>query len=107
MSSINLLSKIPLFAGLPVQELDSLLSALDVRELEDREILFREGDPGEHFYVVLKGVLEVLMAEETPDELLLNVLYEGEYLGEMSLITPGGQRTASVRCARENPRCFR
>jgi phosphoserine phosphatase RsbU/P len=97
MSSINLLSKIPLFAGLPVQELDSLLSALDVRELEDREILFRDGDPGEHFYVVLKGVLEVLMAEETPDELLLNVLYEGEYLGEMSLITPGGQRTASVR----------
>lgn len=97
MSSVNLLSKIPLFAGLPVQELDSLLSALDVRELEDREILFREGDPGEHFYVVLKGVLEVLMAEETPDELLLNVLYEGEYLGEMSLITPGGQRTASVR----------
>jgi phosphoserine phosphatase RsbU/P len=97
MSSVNLLSKIPLFAGLPVQELDSLLSALDVRELEDHEILFRDGDPGEHFYVVLKGVLEVLMAEETPDELLLNVLYEGEYLGEMSLITPGGQRTASVR----------
>ncbi len=95
--SINLLSRIPLFAGLPIQELDSLLSVLDVCKLEDREILFREGDRGEHFYVVLEGELEVLMAEETPDELLLNVLYEGEYLGEMSLITPGGQRTASVR----------
>lgn len=95
--SINLLSRIPLFAGLPAPELDSLLSALDVRELEDREILFREGEPGEHFYVVVSGVLEVLMAEETPEELLLNVLYEGEYFGEMSLITPGGQRTASVR----------
>lgn len=95
--SINLLSRIPLFAGLPIQELDSLLSVLDVCKLEDREILFREGDRGENFYVVLEGELEVLMAEETPDELLLNVLYEGEYLGEMSLITPGGQRTASVR----------
>ncbi len=95
--SVNLLSTIPLFAALPPEELDALLASLDVCKLEDREILFREGDPGEHFYVVLKGMLEVLMAEDTPDELLLNVLYEGEYLGEMSLITPGGQRTASVR----------
>jgi phosphoserine phosphatase RsbU/P len=95
--SVNLLSRIPLFADLPPLELDGLLAALDVKELKDREILFREGDPGEHFYVVLKGMLEVLMAEDTADELLLNVLYEGEYLGEMSLITPGGQRTASVR----------
>ncbi len=95
--SINLLSKIPLFAGLPVQELDEIISTLDVQELNDRDILFREGDLGEHFYVVLSGVLEVLMAENTPEELLLNVLYEGEYLGEMSLLMPGGHRTASVR----------
>lgn len=95
--SINLLSKIPLFAGLPVHELDEIISSLDVIELDDRQVLFREGDPGEHFYVVLGGVLEVLMAEDKPEELLLNVLHEGEYLGEMSLLMPGGHRTASVR----------
>ncbi|MBI5824190.1 MAG: SpoIIE family protein phosphatase [Chloroflexi bacterium] len=95
--SINLLSKIPLFAGLPVHELDEIISTLDVQELNDRDILFREGDLGEHFYVVLSGVLEVLMAENTPEEFLLNILYEGEYLGEMSLLMPGGHRTASVR----------
>ena len=95
--SINLLSKIPLFAGLPVHELDEIISSLDVIELDDRQILFREGDPGEYFYVVLSGELEVLMAEDKPEELLLNVLHEGEYLGEMSLLMPGGHRTASVR----------
>jgi len=95
--TINLLSKIPLFAGLPIHELDEIISSLDVIDLEDRQILFREGDPGEHFFVVLNGVLEVLMADGTPEELLLNVLYEGEYLGEMSLLMPGGHRTASVR----------
>ncbi len=95
--SINLLSKIPLFTGLPTHELDEIISSLDVIELDDRQILFREGDTGEHFFVVLSGVLEVLMAENTPEELLLNVLYEGEYLGEMSLLMPGGHRTASVR----------
>jgi serine phosphatase RsbU (regulator of sigma subunit) len=94
---INLLSKIPLFADLPHKELDQILSALDVKELADREILFREGDPGDHFYVVMRGELEVLMAEGKSEEMLLNVLRVGEYFGEMSLIMPGGHRTASLR----------
>jgi serine phosphatase RsbU (regulator of sigma subunit) len=45
----------------------------------------------------MRGELEVLMAEGKSEELLLNVLHVGEYLGEMSLIMPGGHRTASVR----------
>jgi len=94
---MNLLSKIPLFANLPDTELDHILTALDVREMKDRDILFREGDPGEHFYVVMRGELEVLMAEGKAEEMLLNVLGVGEYFGEMSLILPGGHRTASVR----------
>jgi sigma-B regulation protein RsbU (phosphoserine phosphatase) len=93
----NLLSKIPLFADLPHKELDKIISALDVKEMVDHETLFREGDPGEHFYVVMRGELEVLMAEGKSEEMLLNVLKVGEYFGEMSLIMPGGHRTASVR----------
>jgi sigma-B regulation protein RsbU (phosphoserine phosphatase) len=95
--TINLLSKIPLFANLPGKELDHILTVLDVIEMKDRDILFHEGDPGEHFFVVMRGELEVLMAEGKTEELLLNVLHMGEYLGEMSLIMPGGHRTASVR----------
>jgi sigma-B regulation protein RsbU (phosphoserine phosphatase) len=95
--TVNLLSKIPLFANLPEKELNQILASLDVREMKDRDILFREGDPGEHFYVVTRGEFEVLMAEGKPEELLLNVLHVGEYFGEMSLIMPGGHRTASVR----------
>lgn len=93
----NLLAKIPLFSNLPVDELDRVLATLDVCELQAGEILFREGDPGEKFFVVVKGELKVLLGEGKPDELVLNVLREGEYLGEMGLIMPGGQRTASVR----------
>ncbi|MBI5839471.1 MAG: SpoIIE family protein phosphatase [Chloroflexi bacterium] len=95
--TVNLLAKIPLFSDLPVEELDRLVAALDVKEMQAGEILFREGDPGEHLYVVVDGELDVLMGEGKPDELLLNVLRSGEYLGEMSLIVPGGHRTASVR----------
>jgi sigma-B regulation protein RsbU (phosphoserine phosphatase) len=99
--SVNLLSKVPLFTDLPSSELDNLLNLLDSIELKDREILFQEGDPSENFYVVIKGQLEVLKSPGQPEELLLNVLHEGEYLGEMGLIMPGGHRTASVRARGE------
>jgi serine phosphatase RsbU (regulator of sigma subunit) len=94
---VNLLARIPMFADLPVDELDRLIAALDTKELEPGQILFREGEPGEHLYVVMNGELEIIMGEGKSDELVLNVLREGEYLGEMSLIIPGGHRTASVR----------
>jgi serine phosphatase RsbU (regulator of sigma subunit) len=93
----NLLARIPFFTSLPAEELDRLMSELEVLNLASGEILFREGDPGEHLYVVVKGELEILMAPGTDDELLLNLLHEGEYLGEMSLVQPGGHRTASAR----------
>ncbi|MCZ2121830.1 MAG: SpoIIE family protein phosphatase, partial [Anaerolineales bacterium] len=95
--SINLLSKIPLFSSLPLEELDRLLNLLGALNLQDGEILFNEGDLGEVFYVVLEGELEILKLESGVDELLLNVLQAGEYLGEMSLIMPGGHRTATAR----------
>jgi serine phosphatase RsbU (regulator of sigma subunit) len=95
--SANLLANIPFFTDLPPDELDRLMAELDVVNLKSGEILFHEGDPGEHLYVVVKGELEILMAPNTENELILNILYEGEYLGEMSLIQPGGHRTASAR----------
>ncbi|HSG43193.1 MAG TPA: SpoIIE family protein phosphatase [Anaerolineales bacterium] len=95
--SVNPLGKIPFFTSLPKEELDRLTKELDVLNLNSGDILFNEGDPGEHLYVVIKGDLEILMAPGSVDELILNVLHEGEYLGEMSLIQPGGHRTASAR----------
>lgn len=94
--SVNLLAKIPLFEGLPEKDLDRLASEMEIVNLKSEEMLFCEGDPGEHLYVVVKGDLEILKAPDTKDEMILNTIHEGEYIGEMSLAT-GAPRTASVR----------
>ncbi len=99
--SVNLLANIPFFTDLPNVELDRLLSELAVVNLRSSEILFREGDAGEHLYIVVSGELEMLMGPDTHDELVLNIVHEGEYIGEMSLIQPGGQRTVSARARGE------
>lgn len=92
----NLLARIPFFTDLPIDELDRILAQLEVVKLRAGEILFREGDTGENMYIVVSGDLEILKAPDTDDELILNRVPQGEYIGEMSLIT-GAPRTASVR----------
>jgi len=95
--STNLLSKIPVFSDLPEEEQINLQSMLQVKTLQPGEILFREGEIGEHFYILTDGDLEILLGVGTHEELVLNTLGPGEYLGEMSLIIPGGERTATAR----------
>ncbi len=96
--TINLLSKIPLFADLPMKELDGILAAMDVKELADGEMLFREGDPGEHFYVVTKGILEVLKGAGQHEELLLNIM---QRRGALWRNEPHhARRTSHSQCAR-------
>lgn len=95
--SVNLLARIPFFTNLPHDELDRLMREMDVVNLNSGDILFHEGDPGEHLYVVVEGDLEILLAPDTDDELILNLIHAGEYIGEMSLLQPGGLRTASAR----------
>jgi phosphoserine phosphatase RsbU/P len=98
---MNLLARVPFFTDLPDEELDRIAATLDMVNLQAGDILFHEGDTGEHMYVVVSGELEILMAPDTDNELILNIVHEGEYLGEMSFIMPGGRRTASVRARGE------
>lgn len=95
--SVNLLARIPLFSDLPPEELDRLMAALDVVDIKSGDILFREGDIGEHLFIMVSGELEITMGSGTGNEMVLNVLKEGEYFGEMGLIMPGGRRTAGAR----------
>ena len=94
---VNLLARIPLFSDLPPEELDRLMAALEVVNLKPGDILFREGDVPEHLFIIVSGELEINMGSGTDNEIVLNVLKEGEYFGEMGLIMPGGRRTAGAR----------
>ncbi len=91
------LSRVPLFEGLPPADLATLEATLPELKFPAQTILFREGDHGDRFYVVLQGRLEILKAMDSADERLLTVLGAGEFVGEMSLLNPDGRRTASVR----------
>lgn len=93
----SVFQKIPLFENVPSDEIIKMVRGLPIQSYEPGDYLFRSGEPGEHLYVVMDGTLEVVLAADTPDELLLRVCGPGEYVGEMGLILQDGKRTASVR----------
>ena len=91
------LRRLELFANLPEAELPALAATLRQRTLAAGELLFREGDTAGQCYIVLDGDVAVIKALGTPDERLLGVRPAGTVVGELSLFSPGGQHTASVR----------
>lgn len=94
---ILLLRHLPLFNDLPRGELKYLAYTLNQLVLDEEKVIFRENEVGESFYIVISGLVDVIMAMDTPDEKILATLGPGEYTGEMSLVIPGGKRSASIR----------
>ena len=93
--------KIPLFQNVPPAELVTMVNELPIEIYRPGDYLFRDGDPGENLYVVIDGTLEIVLAADSPDELLLKTCGPGEYVGEMGLILADGRRTATVRAKTE------
>ncbi len=93
--------KIPLFQDIPRADLVKMVDELPIETYRPGAYLFRDGDPGENLYVVIDGTLEIVLAAETPDEMLLKTCGPGEYVGEMGLILADGRRTATVRAKTE------
>ncbi|MFO7584795.1 MAG: SpoIIE family protein phosphatase [Anaerolineales bacterium] len=98
----ELLRRIPFFYDLPKQEIEILAHTMAVKILQAGEVLFHEGEPGDALFLVIEGELHVLRGEGTADEKVMARRASGEYVGEMSLVLPGGKRTASVRSAQDS-----
>ncbi len=91
-ATVHELSRVELLAGLPGEQLSLLASRLAREEVEPGATVVREGEPGDRFYIVLSGMLNVSQ-EGLGDRRLLR---PGDSFGEVALAM-GIPRTASVR----------
>jgi sigma-B regulation protein RsbU (phosphoserine phosphatase) len=93
----SLIQHVPLFASLPPPELDHLARSLTAVEYPAGAMLFCEDTPGDEFYILLQGEVEIIKGLNTDGERLIAVRREAALIGEMSLFSRDGMRTASVR----------
>jgi CRP-like cAMP-binding protein len=86
LSPIEVLRKVPLFAGLGESDLAAFAELTRERSYPKGSVIVFEDDPGDALYLVAAGQVKVVIIAEDGREVILSVLGEGSFFGEMAVI---------------------
>ena len=90
------MKKIPFLNGLSQSDLNQIISLFHEKSYKKKGMpIFFEGDAGNHFYIIKEGKVKVYRFEEVK-EIILAILKEGSYFGEMAVIQENQVRSACV-----------
>ena len=92
---ISLLRPLKIFQQLDEVAVQAVTAELTKKHLQEGETLFEQGDPGDAFYILASGVLQVNVSSSPEVGVFVKTLNTGECVGEISLLT-GQPRTATV-----------
>jgi len=103
LDRLLLLERTEIFSHLNLDELTRIAHILREEELDEKEILFQQGDRGNTAYIVISGTIEIYLPQSPKDQ-ILTTMKEGSFFGEMALLD-GEARSASARST-EKTRLF-
>lgn len=89
-AKVELLKKVPLFAGCSKSELRELAKTADELDIREGTVLTREGRTAREFFVLIDGTAQVTKSGKEIAE-----LKAGDWFGEIALIA-NSPRTATV-----------
>ena len=95
MKKIELLQSVALFWDLSEAELGYISEKMIARHYESGKFIFLEDSEGEQCFFVVQGSVKVTRLSKDGREVILAMLNEGEFFGEMALLD-GESRSANV-----------
>jgi CRP-like cAMP-binding protein len=81
----QLLREMPLFSSLSPQELAAIDTRLQHKNVQEGEVVVRQGDPRSDLFIVATGLIEVMMPDEAGVLEVNGRLGPGEHFGEYAL----------------------
>jgi CRP/FNR family transcriptional regulator len=93
---LDSLRNVPLFRDFDETELTQVAGLVTTHRYTKHQTIFREGDPGQSFYLILSGSVAVVRIASDGRETILSILKERDFFGEMSVFDTS-VRAAGVR----------
>lgn len=84
--ALDVLRRVPLLANLADAELGAFAALLRERRYPKGSMILAQGDPGDALYLLAAGQVKVVLIHEDGREVILSVLGEGSFFGEMALL---------------------
>ena len=92
----NLLRRVPLFVTVTDEELDNIANHLKQERFASGEVIIREGEIGDKFYILERGKASVWRIDADQVERKIDEKGPGQYFGEVALVS-SAPRNATVR----------
>lgn len=83
----SFLDKVPILDTLQRYEKLTIADSLEPARFKDGEVIVRQGDLGDVFYIILEGGARVLQRNEDGEDTEVGRLKPSEYFGEIALLT--------------------
>ena len=93
---LNIISAIPLFNGLPDDQLNALRQIALEKQFSKGQTIFSEGDETKGFFVVVTGRVKIYKVSSEGKEQILHIFEAGQSFGEVTVFT-GQQLPANAQ----------
>ena len=97
----NVVRRAPIFQGMDESAAKTLRAAMSPVKLRKGQTLFKEGDDGDHLFIVTSGKIKLGTKAQDGRENLLMILGPGDMFGDLSLFD-AGPRTATATAVTES-----
>jgi uncharacterized membrane protein len=94
------LREVPLFSEMDEQEVAGIRDIMDEMKFKEGQVIIREGETGDLFYVITEGRVEVIIRDADGSDVVLHEAGPGDFFGELSMLT-NEPRSARIRAVED------
>jgi len=104
-SDLAILKQMRLFDQLTADELDQIVSGMQIKSVRKGDILFNQGDEARHFYGVLSGWVQIYRDNASGERAVLNIFGRQETFAEAAMFV-GGRYPANAEVIEPGRLCL-
>lgn len=98
---IEILKKVPIFSGLSAKDIEKIVAVTHQRKYRKDNIILIEEEAGQTMFILMSGQVKISRISEDGREVILAVMGEGDFFGELSLLD-GQSRSANVTVIKDS-----